>query len=287
MSHSGPVDAATPHIAVAPFFLDTAGGRIFAVHHAPPDAHGHVLCVPGFNEEMNRCRSMLTLQARALAAAGLGTLLIDLHGTGDSEGDFVDGRWDRWQDNIGAAAAWLDARGGCVALLGVRLGVMIASEWMHAHPDGGRALVAWQPVADGKQYLTQFLRMRIAANMDRTDIPKETTSSMREQMAQGVPVEVGGYEIHPQLAQAIDARQLATLAPPGGTRVAWLEQRTPASDVPSPAGERVIAAWRAAQVAVDVIPFEGQAFWQLHERSLALDAIDATAGWVRKACGRP
>ena len=72
-----------------PFFLEVSGRRLFAVHHPPVDGRrvlGHVLCVPPFNEEMNRCRSMITLQARALALLGIGTLLLDLHGTGDSAG---------------------------------------------------------------------------------------------------------------------------------------------------------------------------------------------------------
>ncbi len=285
MSDAIPPDAGSA-VTVRPFFLDTPGGRIFAVHHAPLSARGHVLCVPPFNEEMNRCRSMLTLQARSLAAAGYGTLVIDLHGTGDAAGNYVDGRCGNWLDNIGAGVQWLVANGGCVALLGIRLGVMLASEWLRLNPDRRCALVAWQPVTDGKQYMTQFLRMRIAANMDRTDVPKETTTSMRDQLARGVPVEVGGYEIHPELARAIDARQLALLAPPAGTSVAWLEHRASDAIVPSPAAQRVIAAWTDVGVSVDVIPFNGQAFWQLYERALALDAIELTTAWVQRKCSR-
>ena len=136
--------AAKPRCAVQPFFLDTPRGPMFAVHRQPADAaalRGHVLVVAGFNEEMNRCRSMLTLLAEHLAALGFGTLVIDLHGTGDSAGGYVDGRWEAWRDDIALARAWLDARpGGCVALLGVRLGAMLAAEALRNFQQHGRRI---------------------------------------------------------------------------------------------------------------------------------------------------
>ena len=276
--------AASTRIAidVVPFFLDTPGGRIFAVHHTPLNARGHVLCIPSFNEEMNRCRSMVTLQAQAFAGLGLGTLVVDLFGTGDSDGDYVDARWEAWLENIGAAVGWLNEREGCVALLGIRNGVLLGAEWLNrATPASHPAVIAWQPVTDGKSYFTQFLRMRIAANMDRTDLPKESTSSMREQLAAGQSIEVCGYEIHPELAKAMDDRKLADFPPPAGTAVLWLEQTTPGGSVPSAAGERVLSAWQTTGIETDVMGFDGQAFWQLHERALAAEAIRLTSEWLR------
>lgn len=271
---------------VEPFFLDTPGGRIFAVHHVPPAVRGHVLCIPSFNEEMNRCRSMVTLQAQAFAGLGFGTLVIDPFGTGDSDGDYADARWEDWLENIATAVSWLDEREGCTALLGIRNGVLLAAEWLHCQAPASRpALIAWQPVIDGKQYFTQFLRMRIAANMDRSDLPKETTTSMREQLAAGQSIEVGGYEIHPELAKAMDSRKLADFAPPIGTAVLWLEQITPGSDVPSAAAQRVLNNWQATGIAADVQGFDGQAFWQLHERALAPEAIRLTTEWLQARKG--
>jgi exosortase A-associated hydrolase 2 len=271
---------AAPAIPVQPFFLDTPGGRVFAVHHAPDAVRGHVLCIPPFNEEMNRCRSMLTLQAQALAAGGYGTLVIDLFGTGDSDGEHADGRWELWQDNIGAAVRRLDERGGCMSILGVRMGVILAAEWLQANPQPLRSLVAWQPVVDGKQHLTQFLRVRIAAALDRTDAPKESTSSLRAALASGDTIEVGGYELHPALASAIDSRTLVRTIPPPATRVAWLEQRGSSGDTPSPASAKAIEAWAGSGVEVTVLGFDGPAFWQLHERAVAVDAIARTTRWL-------
>ena len=147
-----------------PFFLSTPSGRLFAVHHRPAQGtqpRGNVLCVPAFNEEMNRCRSMVTQQAQAFAAMGFGTLVLDLLGTGDSEGEFVDGRWSHWLDNLAAGVAWLDEQpGGCRSIWGIRLGALLGAQ-LHARlarPDITLAL--WQPVTDGKTHLTQFFRAR-------------------------------------------------------------------------------------------------------------------------------
>lgn len=241
-----------------------------------------MLIVPGFNEEMNRCRSMVTMQAQALAQIGIGTLVIDLHGTGESTGDYVDGRWDVWLDDIQHAAQWLDGKaGGCVALLGIRLGVPLA---LSALKTGkmSRALVAWQPVVDGKSYFTQFMRMKIAANMDRTDIPKETTNGMRAQLSAGSSIEIAGYEIHPELGLVLDGLKLAELLPPEASRIVWLERSGGPESSFSPASTAVIESWQAAGTKADVVLFDGPAFWTLHERFIAPDLISKTTEWLHQ-----
>lgn len=267
-----------------PFFLDTASGRLFAVHHRPADAtrtRGQVLCVPAFNEEMNRCRSMVTLQAQALAEAGYGTLVLDLFGTGDSEGGFVDARWPLWLDNLRAGQAWLDLQaGGCRAIWGIRLGAILAACLHAAAADPRVALLLWQPVVEGKTHLTQFLRVRIAASIDRTDVAKETTASMRETLAGGRPVEVAGYEIHPELAAAIDDAQLTRHPPVPGSRMLWLENAAADAVDLAPASQAVLARWPGPQVTTTGQTFSGPAFWRMHERVVAPSAIERTTDWM-------
>ena len=70
-----------------PVFIDSAAGRVFAIYHRPAEGGSNgpaMLYLPPFAEEMNRSRRMAALQARALAAAGYGVLLLDPYGTGDS-----------------------------------------------------------------------------------------------------------------------------------------------------------------------------------------------------------
>lgn len=276
--------AAQPRCVLRPMFLDTPRGPLYAVHRTPPPGapvHGQLLVLPGFNEEMNRCRSMLTLLAEGAAARGFGVLVIDPHGTGDSAGGYVDARWSHWLEDAALATAWLQQQpGGCIGYLGVRLGAALAAQALQAAPEGVRRLLLWQPVADGKQHLTQFLRLRIAALMDRPDLPKESTTSMRAQWAAGQPVEVGGYEIHPALAEVIDALRLAALVPRAGTRVLWLEQPPPGASEPAAASAAALRGWQERGIDAQWQGFEGPSFWQQHERVLAPEAIERTLDWL-------
>lgn len=267
-----------------PLFLDTPDGRLFAVHHRPDaPARGQVLCVLPFNEEMNRSRSMVTQMAQGFAELGLGTLVLDLLGTGDSEGDFGDARWDLWQRNLQAGLSWLQAQdGGCRWIWGIRLGALMAAELQAAQGRADLGLLLWQPVLDGKTHLTQFLRVRMASLLDRADQPKETTASMRAQLAAGESVEVAGYLLHPELCAALDAAKLESHRPAAGSRVLWLEQgngEPPAMALPS---QTLLARWPGEAVRCDARLFSGPAFWQLHERTLTPDAIAQTIGWLKE-----
>ena len=268
---------------VEPFFLPTPGGPVYAVLHRPADTvplRGHVLVVPPFNEEMNRCRSMVTLQARELAQRGFATLLLDLHGTGDSAGEHGDARWAIWQDNLRAALAWLAARpGGCVALLGIRLGAILAAELMAITEGAPAMLVLWQPVVDGKIHMNQFLRVRMAAQLDRPNLPKETTASMRKQLDAGEPIEVAGYELHPELVRAIDGANLVQQRP-ALRHALWLENvSAEGGELPAPA-VAAAKAWADTGIAAEMRPYVGPAFWQLHERVLTPSIVDITTAWL-------
>ncbi|MGI4849783.1 MAG: serine aminopeptidase domain-containing protein [Janthinobacterium lividum] len=166
-----------------PFFLDANPGQRFCLYHAPstiapsPSAigalggaatacRGALVMVHTFAEEMNRSRRMCAMQARALADAGIAVLVVDLYGCGDSSGDFGDARWQIWLDDLLLAKRWLEQRCGVVAgYLGLRLGALLA---LNAAADASTPvgpLVLWQPVLRGATYLTQFLRLRQAAQL--------------------------------------------------------------------------------------------------------------------------
>lgn len=280
-----PVSGSGRGVRVEPFFLDTDAGRLFAVHHMPSDAartRGQVLVVAPFNEEMNRCRSMVTLQARALSALGLGVLVIDLFGTGDSQGEHGDARWATWLANLRAAHDWLQSRPGAIhAMLGIRMGCLLAAQLHQELELSNTALVFWQPVVDGKTHLTQFLRVRMAAALDRAEVAKETPSTMRQQFAAGQSVEVAGYEIHPELAHAIDAARLADRIPGASTPSLWLElAATDALGVSVPL-QAAADAWAVKGVVPTLQAYGGPPFWQVHERVVTPSIIDATTAWLQ------
>ena len=271
-------------VSLEPFFLDSPDGPLFAMLHRPVEGRpwlGTLLCCMPFNEEMNRCRTMTSELAQRLVPAGYGLLVLDLLGTGDSAGHYSDGRWSTWVDNLQAALRWLRQRpGGCAGLLGIRLGAILAAELHAREADAALALLLWQPVPDGKTHLTQFMRVRIAANMDRADQPRETTTTMRQQWANGEVVEIAGYALHPELAQAIDQANLAAHPLVAGTRLLWLEHAMEAGAALSPGSQRLLERWPGAGVERTVQLFEGPAFWQVHERVDAPQVLDATATWL-------
>ena len=83
-------------------------------------------------------------------------------------------------------------------------------------------LLLWQPVVSGKTYWTQFLRIRIAAEMSQADGVK-STEELRQWSARGDIVEVSGFEVGAALAQRLDTLSLPGGALPPGLQVDWFE----------------------------------------------------------------
>ncbi|HUN50773.1 MAG TPA: hydrolase 2, exosortase A system-associated [Candidatus Sulfotelmatobacter sp.] len=272
---------------VEPLFLDGPAGRLFAIYHAPPSnrpAVGAVVYLPPFAEEMNRARRMAALQARALAACGVGVLLLDLYGTGDSGGEFADTRWHFWLADVAAAADWLARRlPGPLGLWGLRLGGALAAAAVAAEPERFQRLLLWQPVVDGKAMMTQFLRLRVAAAMGGE--ARENTEQLRADLAAGRPLEVAGYMLAPELVAAIDGVRLDGLDLGTDVAVDWLEVAAEAGRGLTPAARRVAEAWQQRGMAVAAASVAGQQFWSTQEITLAPDLLAETArrlaaGWA-------
>lgn len=153
--------------AIQPCFVDAGDRRIFIQRREPQRARGEcVLIVPPFAEEMNKSRKMLTEVARGLSARGITTALPDLSGTGDSELNFGAASWRLWKDDLARTADWCRSQGLTIrGLLSVRLGSALAAEVARDLLTDVRRSVMWQPVASGADFLVQFLRLRVAANM--------------------------------------------------------------------------------------------------------------------------
>ena len=254
-----------------PFFLEGPAGPLFAIYHPPEggaEDQGDIVWVPPFAEEMNQSRRMAALQARRFAAAGLGVLLLDLYGTGDSSGGFEDARWDIWCGDVAAALDWLEAQGRPpAALWGLRLGGLLAMAAARDRPGRVTRAVLWQPVTKGKTMLTQFLRLRVAAGMSGSGMSgsgaRETTDALRQALKEGQSIEVAGYRLAPELTAAVDAAELAPLAPPADCRVDWLEIASGADTPLSPGAGRIVEAWRTQGARVSTRVVTGEPFWSM------------------------
>lgn len=157
----------------APFRVLTAGDGAALLAFGPEDAPPLLVLQPLF-EEMNRTRALVVALCRQLAAHGIGTILTDLPGTGESPIalDEVD-----WRDWVAAIHA-LPATAGTVSLRGGALldGVRDGPRWRFA-PTSGRSL------------LSDLRRSALAGGGD--------------------PAAPAGYRLAPALADALQAADLA------------------------------------------------------------------------------
>jgi len=204
-------------------FLTGGAGECLAVHRRPAASQtprGSLLILPPFGEEMNRTRRFLAVLAERLCDHGIASLTLDVHGTGDSAGEFADATWEGWIGDAGAAFRHLcESDGHAPWVSGVRSGALLGAEAVAAGlPASG--LLAIQPVLEGERFLRHLLRTRTMARMLRGE--RESVDTLRDRLRCGESVEVAGYELSPELATALSERALAKLpAPPGG--VLWYE----------------------------------------------------------------
>jgi exosortase A-associated hydrolase 2 len=274
--------------SLLPFFLPASGGQRYCLLHLPaPESvqkrpsRGGIVYLHPFAEELNKSRRVAALQARAFADAGYSVLQIDLHGCGDSSGDFSDARWPIWRNDVHLACAWLQQRvSGPLTLWGVRLGALLALDIARHPPVPLARLLLWQPELVGRRSMDQFLRLRLAARMLADSGPKEAAGHARAQLAAGQSIEVAGYTLAPELVHAIDDIDAARLAPT--LPVYWLEYGASAgpNTLPAPAA-RLAQRWRDEGAQLQLAVFGDGAFWSSAEIMECPQLLQAT----RQLCG--
>ena len=262
-------------MAFEPFFLPVASGRRFCLLHRLDDGipvRGAVVYVHPFAEEMNKSRRMAALQGRAMAAAGYLVLQIDLLGCGDSSGDFAEATWDGWVADVVAACAWLRQQTPVeLWLWGLRAGCLLACA--AAIPAGVGRFLFWQPVISGKQFLQQFLRLKVAGEMLAGE-GKGLMERLRGELAQGKSIEVAGYAVSPALTNGLEQAELAL--PASAVRVEWLEVSAMISGDLSPAAAMRLEKWKAQGHAARGVVVQGPSFWQTTEIEECPALITAT-----------
>jgi exosortase A-associated hydrolase 2 len=224
-----------------------------------------VLVVAPFAEEMNKSRRLLTEVACALADRGVATVLVDAFGTGDSAGEFRDADWNGWREDLARVAAWTGEEGWPVAaLLGVRTGCILGAQLAREIPGRLRRSVFWQPVLEGDRFLTQFLRLRVAASMMEAG-GKETTTELRERLRRGEVLEIAGYDLSDRLASQLEGLHLATEITQGLGDLHWIEVVRGTENTLPTASERAVAAVRESGLDVQTYTVPGEPFWSSTE----------------------
>ncbi|WP_426167271.1 hydrolase 2, exosortase A system-associated [Pseudoduganella sp. R-34] len=273
---------------VQPLFLGQGGAARFGLYHAPQaPCRGAWLYLPPLGEEMNKARRMAALQAAALARQGYAVLQLDLHGCGDSAGDFGDASWDSWLADVAAGLQWLAATLGPVlaqppGLWGLRLGALLALDHASRAAVPPSALLLWQPVLQGSAHLTQFLRLKVAARMLGEQAGEGGTAALRAALARGEALEIAGYTLAPALALGFDGLDASRLPPP--CPVHWCEVVADAGRPLPPAAARVLKAWQEAGVVAATRLAPGPQFWATQEIAEAPDLLAATCALLDEAC---
>lgn len=260
-------------------FLDGSKGRLFGLGFRPDDhlsPRRWVLVIPPFFEELNKSRRTLFLLGHALAARGVGCLLPDLFGTGDSEGESHDASWGTWVDDLTRTRAWLrDHSAARVDLLALRGGALLAWDWLAAMDQEVDRLFLWQPILSGKQLVHHLLRLRLAAALTGRG-QGETAVGLRERLTQEGSIEIAGYRLSAALLADLET---AALGAPGSrrlSRVDWYQVGSVPGQAAPPPALQCAESWSNAGLPTLVRAVDGDAFWSTQEIVEGTPLIAAT-----------
>ena len=183
-------------------FFQSGSRRLYGFLHEPrasevPLAIGPaaVVFVHPFMEERQDAHPFLRSLAGRVSARGLWALRFDLHGCGDSEGEWEDATVASWLEDIRAACNFVRAQSGVqrVILCGMRFGATLAA--LATLDDEKPALALIQPVVKGVAYSMDMLRAYVAAEMVLTKKAGVTRDSLVERLRLGQTVNVFGYHL--------------------------------------------------------------------------------------------
>ncbi len=198
-----------------PLFFEIGADRLFGMLHLPDGRprHGLVLCHALAEEKLWSHRVFVAL-SRELANRGMAVLRFDFRGEGESDLDFEQtGIASRIDDAVRAAEVLLEQQPTLagVSFLGHRLGGAIAAAAAARLRSHAQALLVWDPVPSGREYLMQLLRSNLAKQMARQGQAPRTRQALIQALEAGETVVVDGYGIGQALYRELIALELPAL----------------------------------------------------------------------------
>jgi exosortase A-associated hydrolase 2 len=258
-------------------FIPSQNQTLFVAQFGQANPQKTILLLPSIFEEMNLCRAIVAKQAQFLAKQEYCVYALDYAGCGDSQGEINQVNADQWSRNVLDTVDWLKQGGAqSVTLWGVRFGGLLALSAADAVNVllPLKQILLWKPVTKGKQFMTQFLRLKQANSM----MQGQSKVNWREVILAGEETEVAGYPINADLLSSLDKlempKQLSLTVP-----IVWFEL---AAKRVSPAVQMQTKLW--PQQSLHIQFFEGSAFWQIPEifaqTALHQPTFDALEGQV-------
>lgn len=268
-----------------PLFIETRSGRLFTLYwpSAQSDEKFAFLHIPAFAEEMNKARRMVNLQAQALAEQGHAVVVFDLFGTGDSAGEFGEASWSIWLNDIADMVRWLQQQGyKNIVLWGLRIGGLLALDFIKQNPGLINRLLAWQPVLIGDTFVTQFLRLRVAAAMMNNQLPAEKASDLKQQLQSGRHLEVAGYQLNPALIMPLLTLTAESLLDNTVESISIFDWVAEESSEPGLSAQKFFNACKSLAIDAELLPFTGANFWTSQEITVSPALLSLTSDLAAK-----
>lgn len=264
-------------VKAEPFFLNSSEGRrLFCMSYNNVRVRGElnsVLLLPAFAEEMNCTRRLTHAISCGLAELGYRVLTPDLSNTGDSTGRFVDARFANWLDDVKQCSQWLMNDAATISLLTFRAGSLFLPQLTQHLQNVLKKVCLIQPLDSGGQWLTEFLRIRVAKSMFEGET--ENIESLKRALTSGHNVEVAGYELSTELFNELMELSLTN------ERICISEQGlviTSKRSIDESREEKVkstIRTWNCSGESFRSTLVRGDAFWS-SDQSLYPDNIKET-----------
>lgn len=228
---------------------------------------------PAFGEEMNKSRHLLADTARRLSAKGACVWIPDLLGTGDSSAPFRDANWSAWIDDLDVCAQEaMRYNPSSLVFWGCRLGALLAVEMADHFKSRHTALLLWQPVLSGKQFLRQFFRL---SSVSAQAFDEQTGELPETRLQAGENCEVAGYEMSPANYASLVEREAPPLSDSACRTLLLFEVSPEPGKTITAKAARWLESAREDQQCI-AKGCKGDLFWASQERGYAPELIDAT-----------